>query len=408
MCERISNRDGVDNILAALGHGDRVSHIRLLEIRGSLLKRLAAVMQDPFPAPTCLEFTTCYKPPVLPDSFLGGSTPRLRKMHFTRVPFPALPKLLLSASDLVILSLTDVPHSGYISPEAMVTGLSALTKLKHLHLSYRSPGPRFPPNEESRRTPPLSRVLLPVLSKLTCRGVSEYLEDLVARINAPLLGEVFITFFHQLVSNIPEFHRFIRLAEIFKALDRWQGEILFCNVDVKVTLSPRKANDRIILQVRIFSRTFGLQLSSLVRVRNSFGAPFYNLEHLDIHEDRYWRQQGQTDTENNQWLGLLHAFPSVKNLCLPPKFAIRIASAMQVPFEGRATGVLPTLQNLFLRGPRSPPGQSAPIPEVIKQFVAARRLSGNPILIHHWLEERSIGNGAIYIQPTLGAIYHGS
>jgi len=145
MGDRISNKDGVDNVLAALGHGDRVSHIRLSNIRGSLLKRLAAVMQEPFPALTCLELTTCYKPPVLPDSFLGGSSPR-----FSRVPFPALPKLLLSASDLVILSLTDIPHSGYIYPEAMVTGLSALTKPKHLHLSFRSPGPRSPPNEESR------------------------------------------------------------------------------------------------------------------------------------------------------------------------------------------------------------------------------------------------------------------
>lgn len=62
---------------------------------------------------------------------------------------------------------------------------------------------------------------------------------------------------------------------------------------------------------------------------------------------------------------------------------------MQVPSEGRATGVLSALQNLFLRGPRSSPRKSAPIPEVIRQFVAARQLSGNPVLVHHWLEERN-------------------
>lgn len=140
----------------------------------------------------------------------------------------------------------------------------------------------------------------------------------MARISAPLLGEVYISISHQLVLTIPEFHHFIRLAEKFKALDRWQAEILFCNVDVKVTLSPRKANDRTTLQIRISSRKLVWQLSSLARVRGSFLTPFYDLEHLDIHEDRFWRQQGQTDTENDQWLELLHAFLSVKNLCLSP------------------------------------------------------------------------------------------
>jgi hypothetical protein len=94
-------------------------------------------MQEPCPAPTCLELLTYDKSYVLPDSFLlGGSAPPLRK-----IPFPALSKPLLSARDLVILSLTDIPPSGYISLEAMVTGLSALTKLKYLPLCSRSQGP---------------------------------------------------------------------------------------------------------------------------------------------------------------------------------------------------------------------------------------------------------------------------
>jgi hypothetical protein len=316
-------------------------------------------MQEPFPALTCLELNACYIPPVHPDSFLGGSAPRLRKIHLTRVPFPALPNLLLSASDLVTLSLTDIPHSGYISPEAMVTGLSPLTKLKHIHFCFRSPGRLFPPNEESRHHLQ-SRVFLPTLSQLRFEGVSEYLEDLVARISAPLLEEVYISFFHQLVSNIPESHRFIRLAERFKAHERWQAQILFYNDRVEVTLAPRNANDRTILQVKIFSRKLVRQLSSLARVRGSFLTSFYNLEYLDICEDRYWRQQGKTNTEDNQWLELLHKLPSVKSLCLSKKLAIRIAPAMRAPSGGRASGVLSGLQNLFLRGPRSPPGQLAP------------------------------------------------
>jgi len=45
--------------------------------------------------------------PILPDSFLGGTAPRLLSLDLFNVPFPALPKLLLSATHLVYLSLLD-------------------------------------------------------------------------------------------------------------------------------------------------------------------------------------------------------------------------------------------------------------------------------------------------------------
>ena len=51
--------------------------------------------------------------PPLPDGFLGGSAPRLQTFKLEKIPFPALPKLLLSATDLVFLELWNVPYSGY-------------------------------------------------------------------------------------------------------------------------------------------------------------------------------------------------------------------------------------------------------------------------------------------------------
>ncbi|KAI0281522.1 hypothetical protein BC826DRAFT_1069289, partial [Russula brevipes] len=68
--------------------------------------------------------------PVLPDSFLGGSAPRLRTLKLRDIAFPALPNLrvLLSASDLVTLSISRLPHPGYTlpTPETMVACLSTL------------------------------------------------------------------------------------------------------------------------------------------------------------------------------------------------------------------------------------------------------------------------------------------
>jgi len=58
---------------------------------------------------------------------LGWISP---KSAISWVPYPGLPKLLSSATHLVTLHLLNIPHSGYISPEAMVTALSTLTRLE--------------------------------------------------------------------------------------------------------------------------------------------------------------------------------------------------------------------------------------------------------------------------------------
>ena len=112
--------------------------------------------------------------PALPDGFLGGSAPRLQSLELDSIPFPALPKLLLSATDLVHLTLWNIPHSGYISPEAIVTGLAVLANLKSLTIEFESPLSR--PDRESRRPPPPTRTVLPALTRFEFQGVSEYLE----------------------------------------------------------------------------------------------------------------------------------------------------------------------------------------------------------------------------------------
>ena len=129
----------VGNIIAILEHCDRVRNIGIFDLTIPQLERLAPVMQEPFPALTSLglqleagETLT----PALPNMFLGGSAPRLQTLFFSGIPFPGLPSLLLSATDLSDLSLKGIPHTGYISPEAMVTCLSALTRLTRLTIHF--------------------------------------------------------------------------------------------------------------------------------------------------------------------------------------------------------------------------------------------------------------------------------
>ena len=138
---RCNERAGsVYDIVAVLERSDRVCHIDLTRTN---LEIISAAMQVPFPELTHLVLRSNGKMvSALPDSFLGGSAPRLRGIWLEGIPFPGLPKLLLSATQLVYLDLDNIPHSGYISPEAIVTALSTLTCLIRLRLFFESPQSR--------------------------------------------------------------------------------------------------------------------------------------------------------------------------------------------------------------------------------------------------------------------------
>ena len=370
-----------DNMIAVLEHNaDRICQSELLGFTSlsSLFDKVLAVTQQPFPALTHLDLRLREEgtAPVVPDSFLGGSAPQLQTVFLHRIPFPGLLKPLLSATHLVIHSLLRIPHSGYISPEAMVTCLSSLTSLESLLIGFESP--RSCPDRKGRRPPPLTRTLLPALNKLRFTGVSEYLEHLVARIDAPLLDQLDITFFHQLIFDTPQLAQFLSRTPKFRAHD--EVRVAFNYLSVWVTL-PRTFGGA--LELEISCRKSDWQLSSLAQVCSSFfpQALISMVEHLYVergYSDVLW----QDDIENSQWLELLRPFTAVKDLYISEIFTPYIAPALQALSGESVTEALPALQSLFLE--RYPSGYSRLVQDSIGQFVSSRQLSGHPIAVSRW------------------------
>lgn len=151
--------------------------------------------------------------PVLLDAFLAGFTPILQKLWLVGISVLALPVLLLSSPSLSELYLIWIPHSGYISSQMMAICLSLLTMLKCLHIEFHSLN--HSPDQISQPPPPLTHVVLPALKMFVYHRVSEYLDVLMAQINAPLLNNIDMTFFHQLIFNIPQLPQFINYTENF-------------------------------------------------------------------------------------------------------------------------------------------------------------------------------------------------
>ena len=368
-----------DNVIAALKLKGSVSRIDLTVV-SAVWEKFAAVMQDPFPVLEDLSlWSYCH---VVPDSFLGGSAPRLRRLFLHDVLFPALPNLLLSATNLVSLSLWDIPHSGYISPEVMVTYISVLTRLEGLSLRFRSP--RSHPGRAGRFLPRLTRTLLPAITYLAFKGVTEYLEDLVARIDVPSLENTNIMFFNQLVFDILQFPNLVCRTEKFTVID--QADMFLDDYRINITLSPKGGTvGPVKLKLEVSCRKLDWQFSALAQICNSCLPTLPSLERLSMCESQYSPLLWQDDVENTQWLELLRPFATVKNLYLSKKVALCVASALQELSKERVTGLLPALQDIFIDGLQP----SGLVHEVFHKFVTTRgrQVSGLPVALHSWVRE---------------------
>jgi hypothetical protein len=384
--------DDVDNIIAALEHRDRVCGMTVFNAPSSEIEEMLAAMQEPFPALKHLKLRPDVRfgrAPVVrvPDSFLGGSAPNLRILHLDRIlpAFPGLQKLLLSASSLNSLLLYNIPDSVYLSPDAIVTCLSALTWLKELAITFQSPRSR--PVRESRHPPPLTHILLPTLNNLTFQGVSEYLEDLVAQIDAPRLQALYITFFHELFFHTPQLSQFISRAPMLKGPD--EARVVFTHRSARVRLRWPDPGEQEI-KVGISCKHPDLQLLSLMQVcASSFPQTFIpTVKHLYILESREYQEEEwendlgdwENDIQNSQWLQLLHPFIAVKDLHISERIVPFITPALQELVGERVTEALPALECLFLDGLRA----SGPVRNTIGPFIAARQVSTHPIVATYW------------------------
>ena len=375
------DRGSVDNIVALLEHSDlvrRITRIDLSFVSSSELEDLSKAMQVPFPELTHLglhHYDETESVLSLSDSFLGGSAPRLRYLNLNRIPYLGLPKLLLSATHLTDLLLHGIPHSGYISPEAMVACLSTLTSLEGLSLGFKSP--LSCPDWERRLPPPLTRTVLPVLGHLWFKGVVEYLEYLVARIDAPRLRSLEITFFNDIVFITPQLTRFINHSPKFEAFSVARVDLRDDTASITLSSAYEEYNER--LDMRISCTELDWQLSFLEQVCPSSLLPLSTLQDLYM-RGRRWPQDWKDIVDYDQWLKLLHSFPAVKNLYLSEQLAPCVVPALQELVGGRTTELFPNLQNIFVEKLE----KSGPVQEGIRKFVSARRVSSHPIAVSRW------------------------
>ncbi|KAH9160961.1 hypothetical protein EDB89DRAFT_816493 [Lactarius sanguifluus] len=348
-----------DNIFAALEHRDRV---QVIEVGPAypLMEELATAMQEPFPALTHLRFESEYVTmPCLPDTFLGGSAPRLQTIYMSRVPFPAAPTLLLSAHDLVDVHLSGITPTGYIPPEMMVTTLGALPRLKRLTFEFEV-GMTYP---DRMRLLPTTRIVLPALTTFYFKGLFEYFEDFVAQIDTPQLDCLQIEYlFHHEVSDfqLPQLREFFDRSENFRVSRFIRADLYIEPLIIAIKLVRRHQ-----------SFYLSVQQEAMGQVVNQLPLMHSNVVRLFIGSDyEDWEIGDYVQWLELQWLELLRPFASVRALNVSEELSWSIPLALKNVTEEMAAQVLPALKLLYLEN------QPA---KTVKKFLAARQSMGRPV-----------------------------
>ena len=355
-----------ENVIAALEHPDRICYVRFYG-HHSPLEKVATMMQKSFPALKSLTLHAVSFDGIasLSADFLGGSAPSLREISLTFISFPALPTLLSSTSDLVRLNLCRLPTTGYISPEAMVTCLAALPRLKTFSLQFGSTTSL--PSEIN--PPPTTRSVLPALTDFNFEGSSQYLEAIVVRIDGPQLSRI-VLHYHDQVDDpqAVQLSKFIDRSGGPKPILSMNARLTIFSYKVTFSLYSRLSSESGPARTVIFYEQIRWHINRVVQILGQISSAS-NVVHLKIElgEDH---QLG--DARDIGWHLLLQTFSTIRTLRVSWNLALRVAFELEVIAGCMLAGTLPPFDLIYF--------EHQPTPSIPK-FVAARQLSGRPVTI---------------------------
>lgn len=359
-----------ENIIAALKHSDRVSSINLI-ITNSLSEKFSIISEPFSELEELVLLSRDNRQLTLPNAFRLG--PRLHTLHLTRIAIPTLPHLLSLSTGLVNLRLHNIPNVRGFSPNMFANALSDMTQLKTLSLHFLT----LPPRRSYLTLPPQSgeRAVLSVLACLEYRGTSKYLDSLVARIDAPHLEDIDITFFSQPTMDASHLGRFIEGVEIQTLLSK--ADLQTSAHSISLRLSRTGAPPQ--LRLQISCKQLDWQLLSMTQIGNHLSSSLFHVKDLGVLSTQL--SSGNNDTDSDQWIALIRAFGGANNFRVAGTYVTDILRAL-CPTEGNHTTdaiVLPALRDIHVREALPIVG---PLWDAVHSLFTLRRLSGRPVEFH--------------------------
>jgi hypothetical protein len=387
---------GDDNeVTAALKHSNSIREINI-KLSTSMLAKSTAWVENSFPALEFLHLSSLFGEPtvIIPDAFLmGGSDEpprRLREIALSNVSLPH--RLFRPNRDLVTLSL-EVKYfgsAGSVSAEALALALAETHRLENLSVCPYHVASSYPYQRSAQRSSLTNtRVNLCALATLNLEGPCKYLEDLVSRIDAPILKHLVASYCRS-IFDVPQLSQFISRTNHLSSLPHrtsielsYSQGLVIRHHFMPLELPPPREALSLTLSIPKRCVWSDWKASQVLHVCGQLSPFTSSVERLWINI----QVLSDPDEDVERWLQLLSAFRSVQDLRLWCSYwgqapAVLIERALEESTKREMSQeVLPVLR--FLRTNKIRVHEWDP--RGIPAFVDARRRTGR---LGHVSEER--------------------
>jgi hypothetical protein len=351
-------------ILLALQHRDRVHHIRLV-LPASSLQKVITAMDEPFPILEQMYISSYPRTDhnrnlTLPRTF---QAPLLRHLALQTVSPPMGSPSLLTTVGLVTLVLENIPSSAYFPPSDLLTQLSVMPQLEKLVTQFRYLPPSLSAEPQLSNAWAMTEVTLPRLRTLDFRGVSTYLEGLLAWIRAPLLSNFGVEFLN---ANfvIPHPLQIMRSGNF----DLTSIELSFSNTGIFLRSKFPELIYRLYTWYS-FLRTLDWQVSSAVQILSALGPALSTVEILILCQQRpAW----YSVVDPTQWRSLLRLFGNVKILYVQDTLVNELARSLRTEGEEIPLDILSNLKELRF-------SSGGDCGDLFYPFIKERQAAGHPV-----------------------------
>ena len=351
--EPFDEQDDVEGIRLALQHRERVCRINL-HLPFPSLRKVFKSMDGPFPALETLQlYCSSYRNENarIPTTFEAPNLRHLQLSDFTF--FPPLRTNPLTAvicpQSLVTFSLGEAPPTEHWTPALFAECLEGMPQIRCLKIGYLFPVEGSHLGQASEGVP---TVLLSDLEELHFQGDSDYFEALAARITAPSLKKLSITFTN--LSNRPSLEKLARLIDESKILRFKFARVKFKNnfsivMDHSELWTGRGAFE---LDVRSSWRSLDRANELVSKICDALDPMLPNvqsllLEHAQARESSKWN----TSPERERavvWRELLRRFENVETLRVADRLVDKLDRLLGLDAgdKGSAGSLLPQLKTI--------------------------------------------------------------
>ena len=365
-----------ENILLALQYRDRVRRIGLVMPAQNLPKFIKAI-DGKFPILERLFIWPRNQDDdvslTLPTTF---QAPHLGQLSLYYAALPVRSSLLTTTFGLTSLELSNIPLSAYFQPSYLVARISSMPQLEGLSIGFTAPTPTRHVERQPLHALTEMHVTLPNLRLLIFRGVNAYLEELLSRINTPLLESLKVRLFNQLSFAVSHLFQFVNRTESLRP-DFFQ--IFFYEDAVVLSANSQKGDN---LKVTHLTLAVGCghiewQVSAAAQTFNAL-VPILSITVLLTlgYEEHDRSSEHHNEISRMQWRNLLRPFNGVKVLQIYENLISHLSHSLQ-PEDGESPlELLPELSELvYYKG-----GDTS---DAFTPFINARQIAGRPVLLIH-------------------------